>query len=38
MNIMVLWESMDRSFKKDIVDRVSYIYGTQSLQDKSNNI
>ena len=38
MNIMVLWESMDKSFKKGIVDRVSYINETQSPQDKRNNI
>ena len=38
MNIMVLWESMDKSFKKGIVDRVSYINETQSPQDERNNI
>ena len=38
MNIMVLSESMDKSFQEGIVDRVSYINETQSPQDKRNNI
>ena len=38
MNIMALWESMDKSFQEGIVDRVSYINETQSPQDKRNNI